>query len=267
MSEHIIAFIMGIVEGLTEYLPISSTGHLILTGHLLGFEGDRAKTFEVVIQLGSILAIVVLYWKRFFSLLDFKSLNIKKNNRQRLNLLHVFLGILPAGIVGFVLHDFIKNVLFSTTVVLVALVVGAFLLIYADKKNTTVTANTLDQLSYKQALYIGLFQCLSVWPGFSRAGSTISGGLLVGASQKTAAEFSFILALPIMVGATGLDVLKNMDAITSGDITTFVIGFVTAFVVALFACIGFLKLLDKVRLSTFAYYRILLAIVFAFIIL
>ena len=134
MSEHIIAFIMGIVEGLTEYLPISSTGHLILTGHLLGFEGDRAKTFEVVIQLGSILAIVVLYWKRFFSLLDFKSLNIKKNNRQRLNLLHVFLGILPAGIVGFVLHDFIKNVLFSTTVVLVALVVGAFLLIYADKK-------------------------------------------------------------------------------------------------------------------------------------
>jgi undecaprenyl-diphosphatase len=266
MGEHIIAFIMGIVEGLTEYLPISSTGHLILAGHLLGFEGNKAKTFEVVIQLGSILAIAVLYWKRFLSLLNFKSLTSKDNRKGKLNLIHVILGVLPAVIVGFVLHDFIKNVLFATTYVLIGLVVGAVLLIYADKKKIKVTANTIDQLSYKQSLYIGLFQCLAVWPGFSRAGSTISGGLLVGANQKTAAEFSFILALPIMVGATGLDLIKNIHSITSGDITTFVIGFITAFIVALITCILFLKLLNKVKLSMFAYYRILLAVVFAFII-
>jgi undecaprenyl-diphosphatase len=267
MSEHIIAFIMGIVEGLTEYLPISSTGHLILAGHLLGFEGNKAKTFEVVIQLGSILAIVVLYWKRFISLLNFKSLTTKDNGKGKLNLIHVILGVLPAVIVGFVLHDFIKNVLFATSYVLIGLVVGAVLLIYADKKKTKITADTIDQLSYKQSFYIGLFQCLAVWPGFSRAGSTISGGLLVGANKKTAAEFSFILALPIMVGATGLDLIKNIHSITSGDIATFVIGFITAFVVALISCIGFLKLLNKISLSAFAYYRILLAVVFAFIIL
>lgn len=265
MSEHIIAFFMGIIEGLTEFLPVSSSGHLILAGHLFGFEGDKAKTFEVVIQLGSILAIAVLYRKKLISLFNLKALANKDD--KRLNLIHIFLGIIPAVIVGFLLHDFIKDVLFSPKSVLIGLVAGALLLIFADKKKTTITAENLDQLTYKQALYIGLFQCLAVWPGFSRSGSTISGGLLFGASQKAAAEFSFILALPIMIGATGLDVIKSYNQLASGDIPLFAIGFVTAFVVAMIAVVAFLKLLDKVKLSVFGYYRIALAIVFAFIIL
>ena len=256
---------MGIIEGLTEFLPVSSTGHLILAGHLFGFEGEKAKTFEVVIQLGSILAIAVLYRKKLFSLLNPKTLTDKTN--KQLNLIHIFLGIIPAVIVGLLLHDFIKDVLFSPKAVLIGLVLGALLLIFADKKKTNITANTLDELSYKQALTIGLFQCLAVWPGFSRAGSTISGGLLFGANQKVAAEFSFILALPIMIGATGLDLIKSYDQLAGGDIPVFVIGFLTAFVVAMIAVVSFLKLLDKLKLSVFGYYRIALAIVFAFIIL
>jgi len=265
MSEHLIAFFMGIIEGLTEFLPVSSTGHLILAGHLFGFEGEKAKTFEVVIQLGSILAIAVLYRKKLFSLLNPKTLTDKTN--KRLNLIHIFLGVFPAVIVGLLLHDFIKDVLFSPKAVLIGLVLGALLLIYADKKKTNITANTLDELSYKQALTIGLFQCLAVWPGFSRAGSTISGGLLFGANQKVAAEFSFILALPIMIGATGLDLIKSYNQLAGGDIPVFVIGFLTAFVVAMIAVVSFLKLLDKLKLSVFGYYRIALAVVFAFIIL
>ncbi|MCK2000696.1 undecaprenyl-diphosphate phosphatase [[Brevibacterium] frigoritolerans] len=266
MSEHIIAFILGIIEGLTEFLPVSSTGHLILAGHLLGFEGDRAKTFEVVIQLGSMLAIGVLFRKRFLSLLNPKNL-VVKTTEKRLNIIHIILGVLPAVIAGFALHGVIKTYLFSPEFVVVGLIAGAILLIVAEKKKTKIVATTLDELSYKQALSIGLFQCLAVWPGFSRAGSTISGGLLSGANQKTSAEFSFILALPIMIGATGLDLIKSYQYLTPNDISIFALGFVTAFVVAMIAVVSFLKLLDKVKLSIFAYYRIVLAIIFIVFIL
>lgn len=266
ISEHIIAFILGIIEGLTEFLPVSSTGHLILAGHLLGFEGDRAKTFEVVIQLGSMLAIGVLFRKRFLSLLNPKNL-VVKTTEKRLNIIHIILGVLPAVIAGFALHGVIKTYLFSPEFVVVGLIAGAILLIVAEKKKTKIVATTLDELSYKQALSIGLFQCLAVWPGFSRAGSTISGGLLSGANQKTSAEFSFILALPIMIGATGLDLIKSYQYLTPNDISIFALGFVTAFVVAMIAVVSFLKLLDKVKLSIFAYYRIVLAIIFIVFIL
>lgn len=259
MSEHIIAFILGIVEGLTEYLPVSSTGHLILVGHLLGFEGDKAKTFEVIIQLGSMLAILVLYWKRYLSLFNFKTIG---KAEKKLDIIHIILGVIPAAAVGFVLHDFIKEYLFSMNVVVVSLVVGAFLLIYAEKKSKTVSAHTVDELSYKQAFSIGLFQCLAVCPGFSRAGATISGGLLVGANHKTAAEFSFLVALPIMVGATGLDFIKSFHFLHASDFPLFAIGFLTAFVTALFVVVIFLKWIGKASLTIFAYYRILLAILF-----
>ena len=261
VNEHFIAFVMGIIEGLTEFLPVSSTGHLILAGHLFGFDGEKAKTFEVFIQLGSILAISFLYRKKLFSLLNPKTLSIK-GNEQKLNLIHIFLGVFPAALVGFVFHDFIKDVLFSPKTVLIGLITGALLLIFAEEKKSIVTASSIDELSYKQALYIGLFQCLSVWPGFSRAGSTISGGLLAGADRKTAAEFSFIIALPIMIGATSLDLIKSFHHLSSSDISIFAIGFVTSFIVAMIAVVGFLKLLEKVKLSVFAYYRIVLAFVF-----
>lgn len=265
MHENFIAFILGIVEGLTEYLPVSSTGHLILVGNLLGFKGEKANTFEVIIQLGSMLAILVLYWRRYLSLLNFSTIGkpVKK-----LDAIHIIIGVIPAAIVGLLLHDFIKNQLFSPNVVVASLVAGAILMIFAEKKHGEFVSNTVDELSYKQALLIGLFQCLAVIPGFSRAGSTISGGLLVGANHKTAAEFSFLVALPIMVGATGLDLIKSLHFLHASDIPMFAIGFITAFVVAMLVAVWFIKVLGKIGLSVFAYYRIVLAaLFFVFVIL
>ncbi|MBE3554233.1 MAG: undecaprenyl-diphosphate phosphatase [Thermicanus sp.] len=254
MDLNLIALIMGIVEGLTEYLPISSTGHLILVGSWLGFTGETAKIFEVFIQLGSILAIAVLYRHRFYSF--FTPAQFQKKG---LNLLHIFLGILPAFILGFALHDLIKNTLFSPYTVVFALLAGAILMIAAQLSKQKVTAESLDQLTYRQAFLIGLFQTLALWPGFSRAGATISGGLLLGASYKTAAEFSFLVAVPVMIGATGLDLIKSLDVLRPQDFSIFAIGFVTAFVVAMLAVVTFLKVLNRLKLIPFAIYRILLA--------
>ncbi|MDQ6595709.1 undecaprenyl-diphosphate phosphatase [Bacillus salipaludis] len=259
MHENLIAFILGIVEGLTEYLPVSSTGHLILVGNLLGFKGQKANTFEVVIQLGSMLAILVLYWKRYLSLLNFSTIG---KPAKKLDAIHIILGVIPAAIAGLVLHDFIKTQLFSPKVVVYSLIAGAILMLFAEKRHGKFTSNTVDELTYKQALAIGLFQCLAVIPGFSRAGSTISGGLLVGANHRTAAEFSFLVALPIMVGATGLDLIKSLDFLHTSDIPMFAIGFITAFVVAMVVAVVFLKLIQKIGLTVFAYYRIALAILF-----
>lgn len=264
MSDTIIAFIMGVVEGLAEFLPISSTGHLILVGHLIGFEGEKAKTFEIFIQLGAILAILILYYKRFLSLFNFKPIFQKE---QKFNALHVVLGVLPAMVVGLVLHDFIKTHLFSPKVVVVGLVLGAILMIVAEKFKSTPTAETLDDLTYKQAFTIGVFQCLAVCPGFSRSGSTISGGLLARASYVAASEFSFLVALPIMVGATGLDLYKSWGSLSASDIPMFAVGFITAFLVATIAVVTFLKLLKKIGLVPFAFYRIGLAILFTIFVL
>jgi undecaprenyl-diphosphatase len=258
--EIIIAIILGIVEGMTEFLPVSSTGHMILTAHLLGFTGEKAKTFEIVIQLGSIMAVVVLYWKRFLSLFKFGS--SKNGINPQLNLLHIILAMLPAVIAGFIFHDAIKTYLFSPYTVVIGLVIGGLLMIFAEKKSNTVKAHTLDEVTYKQAFGIGLFQCLALWPGFSRSGATISGALLIGTNHKTAAEFSFLVAVPMMVAASGYDLLKSYQYLSVNDLPMFIAGFLTAFIVALLAIVFFLKLLGKVKLTPFAYYRFLLAAIF-----
>lgn len=265
----IVALILGIVEGLTEFAPVSSTGHLILAGSLLHFTNDTAKTFEIVIQLGSILAVVVVFWKRLWSLFGFYR-NTYEN--RHLNLLHIVIGMIPAVVVGLVLHDFIKNQLFSPGTVIIGLVAGGILMIFADIKHRAMAKNsygnpeesqTLDQLTYRQAFYIGLFQVLALWPGFSRSGATISGGVLTGVNYKTSAEFSFIMAVPIMFAASGLDLFKSMNFLNSSDIPLFMVGFITAFIVAMLAIVFFLRLLSKVKLMPFAIYRFILAIVFA----
>ncbi len=258
------AIIMGIVEGLTEFLPVSSTGHLILTGELIHFKGEQAKTFEIFIQLGSILAVVVVYWRRFLNIFGLMK---EDGGRRGLNLLHIIYAMIPAVVLGFLLHDAIKTYLFSPYTVLVGLVAGGLLMIFAEKKQTTVTASSLDQLSYKQAFGIGVFQCLALWPGFSRSGSTISGGLLVGTDHKTAAEFSFIIAVPMMLAASGLDLLKSYQYLSAHDLPVFAIGFVTAFIVALLAIKFFLQLISKVKLTPFAIYRFVIAILYSFILL
>lgn len=265
MHDYTIAIIQGIVEGLTEFLPVSSTGHLILSGYLLNFTGEKAETFEIVIQLGAILAVAILYWQRVWALFDWKE---QKNAiYPQLNLIHVFVAIMPAMILGYLTHGLIKTYLFSPYTVLIGLVIGGVFMILAERFQPRITAQTMDQLSYGQAFKIGLFQCLSLWPGFSRSGATIAGGLFVGISHKAAADFSFLIAIPIMFAASGYDLLKSYKYLSGSDIPFFAVGFVVSLIVALLAVISFLKLLQKVKLAPFAYYRFIIAALFWLIIL
>ncbi|AKE94582.1 undecaprenyl-diphosphate phosphatase [Cronobacter sakazakii] len=261
MHSLLVAAILGIVEGLTEFLPVSSTGHMIIVGHLLGFEGDTAKTFEVVIQLGSILAVVVMFWRRLFGLIGihFGHPPHEGVGKGRLSLIHILLGMVPAVVLGLVFHDFIKS-LFNPINVMYALVVGGVLLIIAEVlKPKEPKAPGLDDMTYRQAFFIGCFQCLALWPGFSRSGATISGGMLVGVSRYAASEFSFLLAVPMMMGATALDLYKSMGFLTMADLPMFAVGFVTAFVVALVAIKTFLHIIKRISFIPFAIYRFIVA--------
>lgn len=264
----ITAIILAIVEGITEFIPVSSTGHMILTTKLLGFNEQDSimKTYEIVIQLGAILAIALVYRQRIVNLLGFG-----RRDRggvmpaSRLNLIHVLLGIVPALAVAFFARDFIKS-LFGASTVLWALVAGGILMIIAEWVNTRkirVTAHDLDDLSYGQALSIGLFQIISVlWPGFSRSGSTISGGMLSGVSYKASADFSFLIAIPIMCAASGYELLDSYKNFTSGTIGYFVIGFIISFIVAYVVVVLFMRMIQKIRPTHFAIYRFILAAVF-----
>lgn len=255
------AAILGVVEGLTEFLPVSSTGHMIIVGHLLGFEGDTAETFEVVIQLGSILAVVVMFWRRLFGLIGihFGKQPHEGTGKGRLTLGHIVLGMIPAVVLGLVFHDTIKS-LFNPVNVMYALVVGGLLLIAAEcLKPKEPRAPGLDDMTYRQAFMIGCFQCLALWPGFSRSGATISGGMLMGVSRYAASEFSFLLAVPMMMGATALDLYKSWSFLTVEDIPMFAVGFVTAFIVALIAIKTFLQLIKRISFIPFAIYRFIVA--------
>ncbi|WP_028560046.1 undecaprenyl-diphosphate phosphatase [Paenibacillus pinihumi] len=261
MEDLIKAIILGIVEGLTEFLPVSSTGHMILTADLLNFTGERAKSFEIVVQLGAVLAVLVLYWKRFAGIIvDVVKLNWM--HKKGVNPMHLILAMLPAVVVGLLLHSFIKEYLFSPQTVLIGLVLGGILMIVAERVKVRVTAEDVDSITYKQALGIGLFQLLALWPGFSRSGSTISGGLLIGTSQKAAAEFTFIISVPVMFGATLLDLVKSREYLTTQDLPLFLVGLAAAFIVAMIAVVTFLNLIKKLKLSWFAIYRFALAAIF-----
>lgn len=274
--ELIKAIILGLVEGLTEFAPVSSTGHMIIvddmwlkTGELLGSK-YVANTFKVVIQLGSILAVLVVFRNRFIDLLGLsrwmpgkaKGTSAAGQGGPRLKLMQVIVGLIPAGVLGVLFEDYIDEHLFSTATVLIGLVIGALLMIAADRfAPKQVSVETVDQISYKQAFSIGLFQCLSIWPGFSRSGSTISGGVLLGLSHRAAADFTFIMAVPIMAGASLISLVKNLEYFTMDALPFFVVGFISAFVFALLSIRFFLKLIDRIKLVPFAVYRILLAIV------
>ncbi|MEE3661261.1 undecaprenyl-diphosphate phosphatase [Brenneria sp. g21c3] len=256
-----IAFILGVVEGLTEFLPVSSTGHMIIVGHWLGFADDKAKTFEVIIQLGSILAVVVMFWRRLFGLIGihFGQVPHEGHTAGRLKLSHILLGMIPAVVLGLIFHDVIKS-LFEPKNVMYALVVGGFLLLAAEwLKPRQARAVGLDDITHRQAFMIGCFQCLALWPGFSRSGATISGGMLVGVSRYAASEFSFILAVPMMMGATALDLYKSWHFLTLSDLPMFAVGFITAFVVALIAIKTFLQVIKRISFVPFAIYRFFVA--------
>jgi undecaprenyl-diphosphatase len=253
------AIIIGIIEGLTEFLPVSSTGHMILAGHLIGFTGDKADTFEIVIQLGAILAIVVLYWKRVLRLFGLQDNTISRSNAKQLNLKHIIIGILPALLLGFLLHKYIKE-LFTPQTVVIGLIVGGIFMIIAEKFHSPVESQTLDDITFKQSFFIGVAQCLSLWPGFSRSGATIAAGMLAGTSRAAAADYTFLMAVPIMAAATGYDLLKSYKSFSSDDIIFFAVGFIVAFIVALLAVATFIKWVGKLKLTYFSYYRFALAI-------
>lgn len=258
MSENLIAVIIGIVEGVTEYLPVSSTGHMILVGNMLGFEGEKASVFEVFIQLGAILSVLFLYWDKFLRMFRPRKLNIFSNG---LSLKHVLAGIVPVMGVGYLLHTPIKTYLFSPYTVIIGLVLGAILMLMAEKVAKRPVVNNVDNITIQQAFCVGLFQILALWPGVSRSGSTISGGLLLGISRTAAAEFSFIIAVPLMAVACVYDLLKVWDKLNVADLHMFAIGFGVSFVVAYFSVVWLIRFLNKSTLASFAYYRFVLAFV------
>ncbi|WP_114571428.1 undecaprenyl-diphosphate phosphatase [Exiguobacterium flavidum] len=267
------ALLLGFVEGMTEFAPVSSTGHMIIVDDMWlqtqEFLGKySANTFKIVVQLGSILAVVVVFWKRLFSLVGLYKLEGEHDatGTHKLKLRHVLIGLLPAGVLGVIFEDVIDEKLFSVETVIIGLAVGAFLMIAADKLGPKeIKTHTLDQITYRQAALIGLFQCLSLWPGFSRSGSTISGGVFLGLNHRTAADFTFIMAVPIMMGASLISLVKNWEYINAGDFGFYAVGFVSSFIFALLSIRFFLKLINKIKLVPFAIYRLVLAAVLAFI--
>ena len=267
------ALILGFVEGMTEFAPVSSTGHMIIVDDMWlkteEFLGKYpANTFKIVVQLGSILAVIVVMWKRMLSLVGLYNIDGQSRSMKgRFNLMHVIVGMLPAVILGFAFKDFIDDHLFKVEHVIYALVAGAILMIAADKlapKRPKV--NSLDDISYGMAFKVGLVQCLSLWPGFSRSGATISGGVLFGISHRVAADFTFIMAVPIMAGASLVSVLKNWDTLSMDYLGFYVVGFISSFVFALLSIKFFLALISKVKLMPFAIYRLVLAAVLSIII-
>lgn len=265
------AIILGFVEGVTEFAPVSSTGHMIIVDDMWLKTVEMleskyvANTFKVVIQLGSILAVVIVFFNRFLEMFGLKRVKTEAGQPQgRLKLTQVIVGLIPAGVLGVLLEDYIDENLFSTKTVLIGLVIGAIFMIIADYfagKRTQPVTETVDQITYKQAFTVGLIQCLSLWPGFSRSGSTISGGVLIGLSHRAAADFTFIMAVPIMAGASLISLLKNWQYFTIDALPFFIAGFISAFIFALISIRFFLKLINKVKLVPFAIYRIVLAIV------
>ncbi|MBH0229696.1 undecaprenyl-diphosphate phosphatase [Halobacillus yeomjeoni] len=257
--------ILGMFEGLTEFAPVSSTGHMIIVDdmwlHSHEFLGPSvANTFKVVVQLGSILAVVVVFKDRFVQLLGLDTNgNGDKLKARGLKLSHILVGLIPAAALGFLVEDYIDQYLFTIETVMVGLLLGSFLMIIADKSSNSLNrTRTVDQMTYRQALVIGTIQCFSLWPGFSRSGATISAGVLVGMSHRAAADFTFIMAVPIMLGASTLSFIKNIEYFTLSSFPLFLSGFISAFLFAFISIKFFLRLINKIKLFPFAIYRIVL---------
>lgn len=245
------AILTAIVEGLTEFLPISSTGHMILLNYLLGNHEDAfTSTFEIVIQLGAIMAIVLLYAKRFILKFDIYG--------------KLFVAFIPSAVLGALFYKIIKTYLFNHWVVATSLIIGGIILILLDKRMVRgeQTPEELENISYKQAFFIGCFQCISMIPGVSRAAATIIGGMFNGLSKKSAAEFSFLLAIPTMIAASAKDLFEFEGTISGDQWTTIGIGFMVAFITAIFAVKWFVKLLEKHGFIGFGWYRIAVGVLF-----
>ncbi|MDX2206228.1 MAG: undecaprenyl-diphosphate phosphatase [Gemmatimonadales bacterium] len=248
----VIALLLGLVEGITEFLPISSTGHLIVVGALLDFTGERADIFSVVIQVGAIFAVI---WHYRQTLIDLLTGFATVPGERRLAG-HLLLAFLPAVVLGLLWHDWIKAVLFAPTVVASALVIGGVIIIALEWRRPVVTAATIREMTWRQALLVGVAQCLAMIPGTSRSAATILGGYAVGLSRPAATAFSFLLAIPTILGAATLDLVKGYHALGAADLPLFAVGTLAAFVSALLVIRGFLKFVERHTFVAFAWYRI-----------
>jgi undecaprenyl-diphosphatase len=246
------AAVLGLVEGATEFIPVSSTGHLIVVSNWLGLLDERAKTFDIFIQLGAILAIVWLYRARLWQVVR----SAPTDSRARRFLLNVLIAFLPAAIVGFLAHDWIKEELFRPVVVAAALVVGGVIILLVEYWSPRATMEDFTSVPTRTALGIGLAQVLSLIPGTSRSGATILGGYALGLSRVAATEFSFFLAIPVMLAATMFDLLKSWSTLGPADIPMFLVGFVVSFVSAVIVVRGFLRYVSSHSFRVFAWYRI-----------
>lgn len=246
------ALILGVVEGLTEFLPISSTGHQIIVADLLNFGGERAMAFNIIIQLGAILAVV---WEFRRKILDVVT-GLPTQPKARRFTVNLMIAVLPAVVLGIIFADTIHHYLFNPITVAAALVIGGVIMLWAERREHVIHAETVDDMTWKDAVKIGFAQCLAMIPGTSRSGSTIIGGLLCGLSRKAATEFSFFLAMPTMVGAAVYSGYKYRHLFQPDDLPVFAIGFVTSFVFAMIAVRALLKFISNHSYAAFAWYRI-----------
>lgn len=247
------ALILGLVEGVTEFLPISSTGHLIIAGQVLGFTGEKAKVFMIAIQFAAILAVVWEYRVR----LGHVARTVHTEPASRRLVINLMAGFLPAAILGFLFYKEIKGYLFNPIVVASALVIGGVLILWAERRKHVVSTETVDDLTWRRALAVGFAQALAMIPGTSRSGATIIGGLFLGMSRKAAAEFSFFLAIPTMSAATVYDLYKNWQLFDMNDVPLFLVGGVAAFISALIAVRTLIKFVSRHDYTVFAWYRII----------
>jgi undecaprenyl-diphosphatase len=247
------ALILGILEGLTEFLPVSSTGHILLAGHFLGFN-STGKVFEIVIQLGAIMAILLVYFQRLWSIF----IALPSDASARRFVAGILIAFLPAALIGVLAHDFIKTVLFETPLLIcVMLIIGGVILLWVDRLSLTPRYGDVTEFPLSLYLKIGLFQCLAMIPGTSRSGATIVGALLMGTEKRAAAEFSFFLAMPTMVGAFAYDIWKNRDLLSADDATLIGIGLVSAFISALLVVRTLLAFVSRRGYSLFGWWRII----------
>ena len=255
------AVVMGIVEGLTEFLPISSTGHLILAGALLGFDDDKAKVFDIAIQTGAIFAVILVYWEKIRKTLE--DLPTQKQAQQLA--LNVLIAFLPAVVLGLLFGKTIKAHLFTPVVVATTFIVGGFIILWAEKRQAAggnaVRVTDADDMTWKDALKVGLVQCLAMVPGTSRSGATIIGGMLLGLSRKAATEFSFYLAIPTLIGAGVYSLYKERALLSLADVPMFSVGLVVSFLSAWVCVRWLLRFIASHSFTGFAYYRIAFGIV------
>jgi len=258
----LIAIILGIVEGVTEFIPVSSTGHLILATELLGFDAERWSAFNVIIQLGAILAIIVLYWRTFWAVLEGL---IHRNPMSWRFVRNILIAFLPSAILGLLLIDQIEKLLGDPLVVPVTLILGGIAILVIERVVKPGTTVGVAEMPLRQVVGIGLVQCLSMIPGVSRSGATIMGGLALGTERRTAAEFSFFLAIPTMVGATTLELVKHHEALFAGangvGLGTVAVGFITSFIVAIVVVKAFVHYISRHGFAPFAWYRIIVGAV------